>query len=431
MNKNIFRWLLLLTVAAPCPAAGQLRKGADGCFDKSIKTIQLRKLGSEMTDPVIALHSSEKLLLSFDDLSGSGRFLAYKIVLCDADWREADLFPSDYIEGFASDNISGYEQSFNTLVGYTHYALEVPNAQMQVKLSGSYLIKVYDGDNMDEPLLQRSFSVVEDAGIGAQVKVRTLPLAGNDECSQQLELLVEHPRQPIDQPYSELKVRVEQNGFRFLQLPSPAPIFIRSKAIDYTQPGQNLYPGGSEYRYFDISTTEYKTARVREVTVANDQYNVLLEPDERYRQYLYSQDLNGRYVIRNERYRDESDTQSDYLNVLLSLKMAQPLPGTVYVFGELSGWELSSELAMLYSERRRAYELSVPLKQGYYSYKYVYVDETGALDMGALDACSSETENIYGVYIYYRSPTDRHDRLVSATWVSTQKELAAKNSPQR
>jgi hypothetical protein len=75
---------------------------------------------------------------------------------------------------------------------------------------------------------------------------------------------------------------------------------------------------------------------------------------------------------------------------------------------------------MLYDNRRRAYELSIPAKQGYYGYKYVYVDENGALDMGKIDACSSETENVYGVYVYYRSPTDYHDRLLNVTWISSQ-----------
>jgi hypothetical protein len=414
---------ILLSIAAVFPhfSAGQLRKGADASFDKDIKTIQLRKLNSEMTDPVITLGSSERLLLSFDDLAESNRYFSYKIVLCDADWSESSLFFSDYLEGFPDGYISDREQSFNTLVGYTRYTLEIPNPQAQVKLSGNYLVKVYNSDNTEDALFQKSFSVVEQSTVGVHVGVRRLPLAGNGACTQQLDLSVEHSSFPIRQPYTEVKVRVEQNGYRFLDVDPPTPTFIHGNSIDYSHYNKNLYPGGSEYRHFDVSSMEYKTLRVREISNINNTYYVQLEQDEVFKQYLYNPDINGRYVIRNERYRDESDTQSDYPSVFLALHVEQPLNGKVYVFGEISGWELCNDFVMLYDNRRRAYELSIPVKQGYYNYKYVFVDENGALDMGRIDACSSETENIYGIYVYYRSATDFHDRLLNVTWVSSQK----------
>ncbi|MDR3366343.1 MAG: DUF5103 domain-containing protein, partial [Prevotellaceae bacterium] len=270
MTKHIFPLLLLLAAGFPHLLAGQLRKGADACFDKNIKTIQLRKLGSEMTDPVITLGSGERLLLSFDDLAENIRYFSYKIVLCDADWSESSLLFSDYLEGFPEGYISNREQSFNTLVGYSRYTLEIPNPQMQVKLSGSYLIKVYDGSNAEEALFQKSFSVVEASSVGVQVGVRKLPLAGNDACTQQLELTVEHPSFPINQPYTEVKVRVEQNGYRFLDVAPPTPTFIRRGSIDYSHHNKNLYPGGSEYRYFDVSSVEYKMPHVQEISNIND-----------------------------------------------------------------------------------------------------------------------------------------------------------------
>lgn len=420
MTKFISSVLFALAAIFPYLSAGQLRKGADACLDKNIKTIQLRKLNSEMTDPVIALGSSERLQLSFDDLAEDIRYFSYKIVLCNADWDESSLLFSDYLEGFPEGYINNREQSFGTLVGYARYTLEIPNSQMQVKLSGNYLIKVYDSDNPEAVLLQKSFSAVEPSAIGVQVSVRMLPLAGNDACTQQLELAVEHASFPISQPYTEVKVRVEQNGYRFLNAAPPTPTFIRSSAIDYSHHNKNLYPGGSEYRHFDVSSIEYKMPRVQEISTINDVRCVQLEPDAAFKQYLYSPDINGRYVIRDERYRSESDTRSDYPTVFLSLYMGQPLKGKVYVFGEISGWELHNDFVMLYNNSRRAYELSMPVKQGYYNYKYIYVDENGVLDMGKIDACSSETENIYGIYVYYRSPTDYHDKLLNVTWVSSQ-----------
>ena len=93
-------------------------------------------------------------------------------------------------------------------MGYAHYALEIPNPQLQLKLSGNYLLKVYDGDNAETVLFQKSFAVVEPSPVGVRVSVRNLPLAGIDACSQQLDITVEHTAFPIGQPYTEVKVRV-------------------------------------------------------------------------------------------------------------------------------------------------------------------------------------------------------------------------------
>jgi len=427
MNKIFFTSILALLTTLIF-AQSPLRKGADACFDKQIKTLQLRKLDGEMTDPVILLKSSERLQLSFDDMSSEKRYFSYKIVLCDADWNESNLIYSDYLDGFLDDYINNYEFSFNSQVAYTHYSLTIPNQQMQIKLSGNYLLTVYDSENMQEPLFQKSFSVAEPSSINVRAYVRTRPLAGSESCSQQLEFSVEHPSLTI-RPYTELKVRVEQNGYRFTQLPNPAPTFVRSNVVDFSEYSKNLYPSSSEYRSFDISSLEYKTLRVRDIELIDDEFHVRLEEDIPFTQYIFSNDMNGRYLIRNQLYRDESNYRSEYPNVYLSLHMKQPLKGKVYIFGELSSWELSNDFVMLYNARRQSYEITLPLKQGYYDYKYVYVDENGKLDMGKIDGCSSETENTYGIYVYYRSTTDRHDRLMNVTFINSMGDIEKKKQP--
>jgi len=404
-------------------AQSPLYKGADASFDKHIKTIQLRKLGGEMTDPVIELGSGERLLLTFDDLSNSARHFTYKVVLCNADWNESDLFTSEYLEGFHDDYISDRQSSFGTLVGYEHYRLEFPNSQMQVKLSGNYLLKVYESGNLNEVLFQRSFSVVERTSLNVRVSIRHTPLAGSEPCTQQLDFTVEHPSFSIQQPHTELKVRVEQNGYRLAQVPLPSPTFIRNGVIDFSHYNKNRYIGSSEYRHFDISSLEYRTLRVRSIENVDGVYRVQVEEDIPFRQYLFYNDINGRYVIRNERYKDYSSTQSDYANVFLSLRMPQPLSGKVYVFGELTGWELSNDNLMRYDVRRQAYEISLLVKQGYYNYKYVYVDENGKVDMGRIDACSHAAENTYGIFAYYRGIGNRHDRLANVTWINSRSSM--------
>ncbi|MGL4955941.1 MAG: DUF5103 domain-containing protein [Bacteroidales bacterium] len=418
-------YTVVFTLCALC-VFGQnvLQKGKDVCFDSDIKSIQLCKSNSSMTDPIIQLHSDETLSLTFDDLSEKGRNFVGKIVLCDADWNESNLFSSEYIMGFPDCYINTWQSSFNTLVSYLHYSLTFPNEQMQIKLSGNYLLKIYDSNDAERVLFQKSFSVVETSKIAMSVNIRTAPTVATSACAQRLEISVSHSQVPIRDPHRELKVRVQQNGYNIASIQPPTILFTRQYVLDYTQLDKNWYPAGSEYRHFDISSLEYKTLRVRHIENVNNVFNVLLEEDMILKQYLSYKDLNGRYIVRNERYQDNSNTESDYANVFFTLKSPKPLAGKVYVFGELSDWQLHNDFVMLYNQARGAYELSVLLKQAYYNYKYVYVDENGKVDIGKFDACSVDAENTYGVFLYLRTPSDRHDRLINVAFINTQQDIS-------
>lgn len=67
---------------------------------------------------------------------------------------------------------------------------------------------------------------------------------------------------------------------------------------------------------------------------------------------------------------------------------------------------------MYYNEERGLYELELILKQGFYNYKYVVVDNQGELIEGAISGNFYETENNYKVLVYYRDLGARYDRIV-------------------
>jgi hypothetical protein len=414
--------IILFLLAAHTSQALSMR-GIDACFDRDIKSIQLHTEGKPLAEPVIELGSGEQLLLTFDDLNSSARNFVYKITLCDADWNESDLLFSEYIAGFQQDNIQDYRQSFNTLVGYTFFTLRIPNANTELKLSGNYKIQVMNDDEPEKVLFQKGFSVVERTlPFTALCEIRRNTLSGQPNCSQQLNLKVDYQGVNVQNPRTDVKVRITQNSF-YLPVAPPTPVFITPHGIDYSFYDKNLYAGGEDYRQFDISSFEYRTLRVRKIQVIDEKYQVLLDLDAIVRQHIAYQDRNGSYIVRNARYEDNSDTESDYADVFFTLLTHRPLPGKVYVFGEFTNWELSEEYLMLYSAERTCYELTLPVKQGYYNYRYVLLDDNNEADFSAIENCSDETENTYGVYVYYRGLTDRHDRLVNATWVNSQNAI--------
>ena len=68
---------------------------------------------------------------------------------------------------------------------------------------------------------------------------------------------------------------------------------------------------------------------------------------------------------------------------------------------------------MVYNYETKSYELSLFLKQGYYNYKYVFQkDKDKQPDESFIEGSSSDTENDYLIYIYYKEPSKRYDQLV-------------------
>jgi hypothetical protein len=92
----------------------------------------------------------------------------------------------------------------------------------------------------------------------------------------------------------------------------------------------------------------------------------------------------------------------------------------VYVFGELSDWQLKPEFKMEYSHEARAYYCETVLKQGYYNYQYVVLDHrTGAPDPDGLEGNWHETGNLYTLLVYFHPFGSRYDRLMGAVTLNS------------
>ena len=95
-------------------------------YDQRIKTVQLFKEGWNLSYPIIKLNSNDKLVLNFDLLGDQPESYNYTFVHCDKDWNKSDIFPNDYLNGYAENPVEDYANSFNTTVNYIHYNLSFP-----------------------------------------------------------------------------------------------------------------------------------------------------------------------------------------------------------------------------------------------------------------------------------------------------------------
>ncbi|MDR2801823.1 MAG: DUF5103 domain-containing protein [Prevotellaceae bacterium] len=415
MNRLLFFLVIYLAMAFPLAAQEEARINRqaawkDVCYDTHIRSIQLFKGDNEQSLPALVLNAGERLTLWFDDLSEQRSSLRYTIVHCSADWEEDNLFITDYLEGFAENRLNDFKHSHITRVNYTHYELQIPNSDVQLKVSGNYLLKVYETD-AKTPAFVRGFSVVSPAS-AATLRMRG-PAVTGESCLQQLEFAVNHPSLEVRNAFRELKVRVEQNGYRLPLTPYPTPAFTDIGRTDYSQADRNWYPGGNEFRFFDTRNLDFSGRGVVQIRKDSDGFvYALLQPDApRNRQYSYEREMNGRFYIDAYRTADRL-TEADYITTIFTLNAPEPFDGEVYVFGAFTGFALHPAFRMEYNAERQAYELNTLVKQGLYNYRYVLLDRQGRIDWTAIEGCYAETENSYHLYVYFRSARDRYDRLV-------------------
>ena len=125
--------------------------------------------------------------------------------------------------------------------------------------------------------------------------------------------------------------------------------------------------------------------------------------------YTYDEDANGAFYIRNSD-NIENDRASEYVVVEFRLQ-APRQKGDVYINGMWTNNQYIPQYIMTYNEIDRQYEAKVKLKQGYYSYRYVVVDNDRPLPVTS-EGNFFQTENTYQALVYYRGIGQRTDLLV-------------------
>lgn len=390
----------------------------------ALKTVKTHKLGWELGDPVIELNSNDRVVLTFDDISDTPGNYSYTILHCDWEWNPSNLFINDYIDGFEVNEIRDYTFSTGTATSYTHFRLELPNQDVKLKVSGNYLIQVFDTYNPDEIILQRRFWVYEPL-VKITASMRQ-PSAGEFRLtSQQIDLKVNTSQVRVTDPFNEIKTVVCQNQLMQGCHKNIKPTYVNGNELNYSQPDALIFEGGNEYRLFDSKSIRYNGQGIKSIYHYGGEFHIQLNEDEsrRHTRYTFYPDLNGRFVVNLER-SGQSQIEADYTWTYFTLKTPMELDEgkSVHLFGELTGWQLSPQYKMVYNPERQAYEIRMLLKQGAYNYRYLVTDDrTGEIDTTHFEGSYYDTENSYTVLVYYKPLGSRFDRLTGYKMISTMK----------
>lgn len=385
-------------------------------FSENIKTVLMYRDGFELSNPVLELGENATLVFKFDDLSPEKRDYNYTVIHCDANWNESFLSQNEYIEGIPDNPLYDYQLSFNTTFKYTNYLLTLPNDNVRFKLSGNYILIVYENGKRDNVLISQRFYIVEPlTQIEGTIRRATADAFQGE--NHEIDFTIVHPKLRIDNPQKDVSVVLMQNNRWDNAIRNLKPLFIRNNALIYDYNRENVFPAGNEFRYFDNRTNRMNGENILATDFFRPYFHKTVVPDQvrTNKNYFQYKEMNGKYVIESQdREVRDPDTECDYTLVHFSLPLESPLlGGSVNVFGALTGWNANKSNEMTWNFTKGGYELTLLLKQGYYNYQYVYVPQ-GSLkaDHTNIEGSFWEAENDYQVFVYYRDFSGRYDRLV-------------------
>ena len=408
--------LLLLLLTAALTLRGQAI--ADSCWSAEVKTVLLTRGGVELEAPVLTLGEDERLLLRFDVLGAEVAAYRWQIRHCDRDWHLDDLEPYEYLSGFEEGSIDTYQSSFTTRVDYVNYSQYIPSEYSHFLASGNYVVLVTPQDDPDRILLSRRFCVVENT-LTAAATVQQPYDGGSIRQRREVDVCVEQNADyqgdlllPSLNP-AYLHVVVQQNGRTDTRRELPYSGYDR-ESLCYRNRTENLFEAGNTFRWFDISNIRTAMYNVQRIEDYGGEWFAILKPleDRSHGNYITEKSLNGGMKV-NVWDRTEKETMADYVQVNFLLPRQYPyMDGSVHVVGDLTQWKLDAGSRMEYDMDLKAYRLRLQLKQGYYAYQLLFLPVHGTQGSTApLEGNHYEMQNDYYIYLYYRSPNDRYDRL--------------------
>ena len=379
-------------------------------YGDNVKTIQAVVNLNWLSPCVMRLHFSDHLYVSFDELSHDYHRYVYRLHHCEPDWSESEeLLESDWLEGFNNVVIDDFERSINTTVPYTHYRFTLPNEQCRPTMSGNYRIDIID-DDTQEIVASVEFMVTE------QSMILSLNASSNTDrdtnvSHQQVTFGLRYGDHLVTNPDEQIQTLVMQNSREDTCVWNAVPSSVNHLGMEWRHRKELIFDAGNEYRKFEVLDPSHPTMGIDRIRWDGEYYQVFPFLSEPRPNYIYDEDADGSFIIRNSNDR-ENDTTCDYVWVNYRLKAPELKEGQIVIDGRWTTEEPETYV-MTYDPEQRLYTAKILQKQGYYSYQYLWVTADGETRPLPSEGNFFQTENRYQAFVYYKGTGERTWRLTS------------------
>ena len=381
-----------------------------------IISITFKSSSSDLGElPIIKL--GETFYLEFDALVNNEPDFYYKIEHYNYDWTESQLVRPEFLLGVDNFRIFNYRNSFNTFQLYSHYKLSIPNKQTRgLKVSGNYILSIHDSS--DNIVFSRKFMIYEDM-VTPGISIKRSRDVSTIDSMQTVDLEI-HGGTKLNNPLQTVKALIIQNRNLNTAIKNIKPQYTIGDKLIYRYINETAFPGGNEYLFFETKDVRTASLGVQFIEL-NDIYHSYLFANRSRANlpYTFNPDINGAFKI-TAIDRDDISIEADYTQVHFTLDYPELTNGErIYVYGNYNNYALDDYNEMVFNYDTRRYQASFKLKQGFYNYKYVVLNNDGSLDEGKISGNFWQTENNYKVLVYYRDLGARYDRIVGFNEVSS------------
>ncbi|MBR2292310.1 MAG: DUF5103 domain-containing protein [Prevotella sp.] len=402
--KRILTALLLLMPA--------LSQAWNTIYDPQIKSLEAVVNDDWLSPSVMRLGTDDVLHISFDALSHDYRRYIYKVEHCEVDWTPSEeLFESDWLEGFNENPIDDYETSVNTTVPYTHYWLQIPNDRMRLKLSGNYRIHIYEEEQDDREVMAIDFVVTEES-MPLSLSASTNTDIDTNVSHQQVSMTLGYGNFRVINPTEQIRVVVMQNGRQDNQKTAIKPTIVKANGIEWQHCRNLIFEAGNEYRKYEVLDVSHATMGIDYILWNGANYEAYPFACEPRPNYLYDEDANGAFYIRNSDNWQNTVT-CDYAWVVYRLKCPRLPYGTLTINGHWTTDENKDSYTMQYDEQTGMYTARILQKQGYYSYQILWQHPDGTSHPAPSEGSYYQTENRYQALAYFKGTGESTWRLAA------------------
>ena len=277
-------------------------------------------------------------------------------------------------------------------------------------MSGNYKVTVYDENNNDRPIFTACFMVVEPL-MGVQLNVTPNTDIDINKAHQQVEMQVNYGSINVTDYSTQIKTVIMQNRRWDNARSNTKPQYIMSDGLKWEHNRDLIFQAGNEYHKYEILDVSHPTMGIDRIIWDGTNYQVYPFACEPRPNYVYDEDANGAFYIRNSD-NIENDISSEYVFVNYKLFVPEQVKGDIYINGTWTNDQFIPKYKMEFDALNKCYTAKIMQKQGYYSYQFVMLDNNGVSCVVPSEGSFYQTENKYQALIYFRGNGERTDRLV-------------------
>jgi len=375
---------------------------------QSIKSVQLHRRGSVNHPPIIRLGSSEKLVLSFDELTTlSGQF-RITFTHHDKNWNPSNIPQNWYLENMQELILGGGNKNQLSDPDYYRYSISFPNNQLDFLISGNYMLHVTDF-NSGTRLFSLPFFVTEDAGeISSWVETNYNAGARYEALDRPFSEFV-YP-DFIEFPEFDLSFKFVQNRFWGAAKESENYDFSEEDRAQFHLSRENAFYANFDFIGLNLNSFTQNNSQIIEwrpelqpplAVLREDVLNFTAAPSTGWGSSYGNPHSSADARYANVRFRFEDGGQ-------LSANQG------VYVVGDFNQWLLSEQNRLEYNESSGYWETTSLIKEGTYTYKYAIKSSASEIDDLTLSDAITRRQQEYTSFVYYQDPDYRYHRLLQA-----------------